>query len=141
MAFVSMPAPSPVYTEHTPAPAMFQAPPQPVYSNTQAPVIPQGVPVVIPAQPPVAVFQAPGAVVIQPSMSSFPAPMSCGFCQRQIVTMTKPINGLLTWLISGVLFFLCLWPCCLIPFFVEACKDVEHSCPNCRNVIHIYQRM
>ncbi|KAF4075415.1 hypothetical protein AMELA_G00234240 [Ameiurus melas] len=93
------------------------------------------------APQPSVVVQAPGPVAIQSPMKSVPANTRCGFCQQQVVTLTRPINGFLTWAVFGGLFLFFIWPCCLIPFFVKSCKDIEHTCPNCKNVIHVYKRM
>ncbi|KAM4716429.1 uncharacterized protein FYW61_016758 [Anableps anableps] len=31
--------------------------------------------------------------------------------------------------------------CSCLPFCINSCKDVEHRCPNCHNIIYIYKRM
>ncbi|KAI4886281.1 hypothetical protein NFI96_016549 [Prochilodus magdalenae] len=79
--------------------------------------------------------------VIQPNLKETPGRMKCNYCHQDIVTIAKPINGVLTWTVFGVLLVFLIWPCCLIPFCVSSCKDIEHSCPYCHNVIHIYRRM
>ncbi|XP_047200196.1 lipopolysaccharide-induced tumor necrosis factor-alpha factor homolog [Hippoglossus stenolepis] len=64
----------------------------------------------------------------------------CPKCQTTVLSEVEYKYGMLTWLICGILgLFLC-WPCCFIPFCVDACKDVEHSCPVCHTVLHVYKR-
>uniref|UniRef100_A0A4W5MRK4 Si:ch211-202h22.8 n=1 Tax=Hucho hucho TaxID=62062 RepID=A0A4W5MRK4_9TELE len=80
-------------------------------------------------------------VMQQPLPRDVAVQMTCPHCQVQVLTETTHIAGCLAWLIFGALFcFLCML-CSFIPFCVDSCKDVEHSCPNCRRVIHIHKRM
>ncbi|XP_060716564.1 lipopolysaccharide-induced tumor necrosis factor-alpha factor homolog [Tachysurus vachellii] len=144
MAFVIDVPAQPVIIEQAPPPVVFQAPPPPVIiEQAPPPVVFQAAPpqVVIEQAPPPVVVQGPTAVVMHAPMKSLPVSMTCGYCKQKIVTSTKAVSGLLTWAVFGTLLFFCIWPFCLIPFCVESCKDIEHSCPNCHNVLKVYKRI
>ncbi|CAH0546768.1 unnamed protein product [Brassicogethes aeneus] len=34
----------------------------------------------------------------------------------------------------------CPFGCCLIPCFMEKCRNVDHICPNCRSYLGTYKR-
>ncbi|XP_041085286.1 LITAF domain-containing protein-like [Polyodon spathula] len=81
------------------------------------------------------------AVITQP-LSDVPGQTLCIHCQQQVLTTIEHKAGLLTWVVCGTicLFLGCLG-CCLIPFCVDSCKDVEHRCPACQQVLSIYKRL
>ncbi|KAF4118266.1 hypothetical protein G5714_000317 [Onychostoma macrolepis] len=119
------------------------------YPGQQAVYPPQAGPQAAPYQPPPYGFGDP-IITVQPtivpvvvgvSLTDVPGRVTCPHCMTDVVTEIEHISGLLTWLICGSLAIFICWPCCCIPFCVDACKDVKHTCPNCKNIIRIYKRM
>ncbi|KAG7223777.1 hypothetical protein INR49_026460 [Caranx melampygus] len=80
-------------------------------------------------------------VVVQPNPTDASVQMVCPRCQNTVVSRVEYKVGVLSWMICGILGIFGIWPCCLIPFCVDGCKDAHHYCPSCNNVLHIHRRM
>ncbi|KAI6183180.1 Lipopolysaccharide-induced tumor necrosis factor-alpha factor-like protein [Aphelenchoides bicaudatus] len=86
--------------------------------------------------PPSVIYMAPNAYGPRPTN------VICPHCQQQVLTRVRPVAGLLTWLLCLLLIiFGCTLGCCLIPFCVDDCQDVEHICPNCNSYLNQYKRI
>ncbi|XP_077412636.1 lipopolysaccharide-induced tumor necrosis factor-alpha factor homolog [Vanacampus margaritifer] len=140
-------------------PGQESAPPYPGYPMTYGAAVPppgfQPAPYVGPppgfqpapyvGPPPVGYQGGPSTTVthvaVAPTMQDIPTQAICPHCQQTVVTETQRTPGLMTWAICGGLTLIGCFLCCFIPFCVDSCKDVEHHCPNCRKLIHIYKRL
>lgn len=84
-------------------------------------------------------IQPSNQVMMTPQLpTDCPGTMVCPRCQQTVLTKVKFKVGLLVWLLF--LLLLLFFPFSLIPFGVKSCKDVEHSCPNCGQVLYTYKR-
>uniref|UniRef100_A0A3P8VZV2 Lipopolysaccharide-induced tumor necrosis factor-alpha factor homolog n=1 Tax=Cynoglossus semilaevis TaxID=244447 RepID=A0A3P8VZV2_CYNSE len=79
--------------------------------------------------------------VVTPNLQDAPGQSLCPRCNRTVLTRTEHVSGLMAWLICGGLCLFGCFPCACIPFCVDACKDVEHRCSSCNQVLYIYKRM
>ncbi|KAM4024271.1 uncharacterized protein ACNLHF_025196 isoform 2-T2 [Anomaloglossus baeobatrachus] len=81
-------------------------------------------------------------VIIGATFADTPVRCTCPVCHQSIVTRIEPKSGLMTWLIFGTLIILGCWlGCCLIPFFMDSCKDIDHYCPSCNHLMSKYKRI
>ena len=56
--------------------------------------------------------------------------------------MLRPKIHLFLFDSTCLIFFVRCWlGCCLIPFCIDSCKDVIHTCPNCRAPIGKFNRL
>ncbi|CAL8139178.1 unnamed protein product [Orchesella dallaii] len=118
-------------------PDPFNQPPPPPYSAEKPPEpgFHQPYP---PPRPPVPAATTTVHVVTQPLpqqmviIGSLNGRITCPNCNHVIQSKTTKSPGLIAWISAGALcLFGCWFGCCLIPFCVDSCMDVEHRCPNC----------
>lgn len=96
------------------------------------------VPAAYPGAPQQTYQQGPGpqVVMINKKWTEIPENHVCQWCGVQGVTTTEYTPGMATYASAGLCCFVGLWAgCCLIPFFVDQCKDVEHHCPSCHQLV------
>ncbi|CAH8873055.1 unnamed protein product [Trichobilharzia szidati] len=88
------------------------------------------------------VVQQPVALVSSVSFGPNPASLPCNICMNKITTTVNYRRGICTWLAcSGIALVGGILGCCLIPFYVNSCKDAYHSCPECGTLLGVYKRI
>lgn len=114
-----------------PNPALAQYPPQNAGAQNYPPPNPQ---------PALAPFpQLPNAqmVILQNNVWTRIGQVAlCPSCNQQVMTLAryKHYGSLLPWISCCLIAFTgCYCCCCWIPFAINECKTVEHSCPQCGN--------
>ncbi|XP_052071643.1 cell death-inducing p53-target protein 1 homolog isoform X5 [Mytilus californianus] len=84
----------------------------------------------------------PTATVLVQQFREAPVNTACPHCRAQVITATQYETGTFAWIICLVLCIVgCDLGCCFIPFCVDGCKDVIHTCPSCRQTISRWNRM
>ena len=89
----------------------------------------------VPAETKPAAIVTKDGVIAAPNYGDVPVRTLCPQCRKPVLTQVSHTVGLGTWLIALVL--LLLPPLCFLPFFINACKDIEHKCPSCGNTIGV----
>jgi len=97
-----------------------------------------------PGQQPGPAGQQPQTVIVTTQglrLGPDPASITCPTCRQEVITVVQYENGLMTWILVGSCAAVGCWlGCCLIPLCVDDCKDVIHTCPNCRGFLGRYRR-
>ncbi|KAL3102153.1 hypothetical protein niasHS_003562 [Heterodera schachtii] len=108
-------------------------PPPPTFAASNVRVtVPTNVPIVIRAR------TAP--------FGPFPVEMDCPYCRNHIVSHTQQLPGALPWIIMAVcfvlgFFLLIPWCLCCLPFCIDSCLDVLHTCPSCKRLVGRFSRL
>ncbi|XP_001360487.4 lipopolysaccharide-induced tumor necrosis factor-alpha factor homolog [Drosophila pseudoobscura] len=67
-----------------------------------------------------------------------PMQVRCPSCQGEVQTSLITSSTTTTHLCALILYICCLWPCVVLPYCFNYCKNVRHFCPNCGNHIGTY---
>lgn len=118
------------YSAPPPGSQPYPPPPQASYYNASTGVT---------AQQPTVVYTQP-IVISGTHFGECPVRTKCPQCQADVLTSTHYETGGFAWMIFGMLaiagcFVIVTWFFCCIPFCLDSCKDVVHTCPNCHAVI------
>ncbi|KAK7098786.1 hypothetical protein V1264_003018 [Littorina saxatilis] len=124
----------------TTPPVGNENPPPPVYENTPPEGHAQHVAAVSIVTSTVQVIHkrtGPGVF-----LGKYPCVVFCQNCGCHVTTRPEYISGRYTILLCLIIFFCgCGLGCCLIPMFMNSCKDVLHHCPVCGQVIGFHRRV
>lgn len=79
---------------------------------------------------------------VYPVYGELPADVCCPYCLTRVLTVTTKHHGNLTYAAASLLCFMGCWlGCCLVPFLIDSCMDVIHTCPNCRAPLGKFNRL
>uniref|UniRef100_A0A914MJ88 LITAF domain-containing protein n=1 Tax=Meloidogyne incognita TaxID=6306 RepID=A0A914MJ88_MELIC len=84
--------------------------------------------------------------ILPPRLGPNPVEMDCPSCKSHILTNIATTPGALAWIICMLCFFtgwvgfFCCF-LCWVPFCIEDCMDVVHTCPSCNVYLGKYSRL
>ncbi|XP_056266094.1 lipopolysaccharide-induced tumor necrosis factor-alpha factor homolog [Pseudoliparis swirei] len=93
-----------------------------------------------------AVGRTPAAVTTQPApvpisvthLGAVPGLVRCPHCHHLVISKVTYEAGKAAWctcMLLAMMGLIC--GCCLIPFMVRGLQDAHHSCPHCKNHLHV----
>ncbi|XP_068583482.1 lipopolysaccharide-induced tumor necrosis factor-alpha factor homolog isoform X2 [Cebidichthys violaceus] len=92
-------------------------------------------------QPAVVTTQPPPVPVSVTHLGDVPAVVRCPHCQRVVTTKVTYKPGSAAWCTCVLLAMMGLiCGCCLIPLMMKGLQDAHHSCPQCKNKLHVHTR-
>lgn len=65
----------------------------------------------------------------------YPQRVICPICNADVLTVPEHTASFFTYMMSMGLCLVGCIPCCVLPFFMKSCQDVEHTCPSCNHKI------
>ncbi|XP_046389828.1 lipopolysaccharide-induced tumor necrosis factor-alpha factor homolog isoform X1 [Ischnura elegans] len=65
--------------------------------------------------------------------------LTCPSCRATVTTKVLHENSTKTHIICLIMCVVGLWPCCLIPYCVDSCKNANHYCPSCNAYLGTYK--
>ncbi|XP_022907865.2 uncharacterized protein [Onthophagus taurus] len=68
-----------------------------------------------------------------------PMPAACQRCGTYIITQTTNQRSNMTHFAALALCICGCWPCCLLPYCMNSCKNTYHYCPNCNSYLGMYR--
>ncbi|KAG8227660.1 hypothetical protein J437_LFUL007856 [Ladona fulva] len=111
--------------EGNPPPPGFHAPPPP-YSPGPSGQGPIGVTVV--------------STVVAPPLGPDSSRVVCPSCRATVSTRVDQETTTKTHLMCLIMCVFGLWPCCVIPYLMDSCKNTNHYCPSCGAFLGTYKR-
>ncbi|XP_025153117.1 lipopolysaccharide-induced tumor necrosis factor-alpha factor homolog [Harpegnathos saltator] len=67
-----------------------------------------------------------------------PTTAICPRCAALIITVVIVRRSTYTHLTALMLFLFGCWPCCMIPYCIESCNNMDHYCPACHAYLGTY---
>ncbi|GJQ70750.1 hypothetical protein Trydic_g682 [Trypoxylus dichotomus] len=80
-------------------------------------------------------------IIVDSELIWGPDPMAtiCQRCGAHIITTTTSQRSNLTHFAAVALCLCGCWPCCLLPYCMNSCKNTYHYCPNCSTYLGMYR--
>ncbi|RZC41022.1 zf-LITAF-like domain containing protein, partial [Asbolus verrucosus] len=63
----------------------------------------------------------------------------CTHCATVVITVTQSQRSKFTHLTAAALCLFGCWPCAMLPYCMNSCKNIYHYCPDCNYLFGMYR--